>query len=561
MQTRRNGLVIMGKLISLLDKFAFVMILAVINGTLGFACSMAVTIFGSLGIAKFLGVNIMLSYEWIIGLVVAFGAARGLLRYLEQYFNHFIAFKLLEILRQKVFEKLRKLAPAKLEEDKKGNLISLLTADIETLEVFYAHTISPACIAILVSSGIFLFVGFMSSWYLALVVLLGFIFIGIILPLIYLKYMKNCGIEYRSILAKFNSYFLDSIKGIKEIVFHRNEENRENEVSKKSNELLKITKTQKNKTAIASAISEASVALFIVISFVVGILLYYSNQIELGNLIIGLVAIYGSFGPVLAISNLPNNLTQTFASGDRLLNLLEEKPVVEDIAGKNEFEFEELLVKNLNFSYKNSEQILKNVNFHIKKGEIVGIIGSSGSGKSTILNLLLRFYKKDSGEILYNGKDIETINTSSLLDNVSLVSQTTYLFNESILENIKVADNKAKLNDVISATRKANIHSHIQTLENGYKSVVSSMGENFSSGEKQRIGLSRAFLKKSKLLLLDEPTSNVDAINEGIILSSIKKAKKDCAIILVSHKESTMAIADRIYRFNDKTLEEIEDGK
>ena len=561
MQTRRNGLVMMGKLISLLDKFAFVMILAVFNGTLGFVCSMAVTIFGSLGIAKFLGAGMALSYEWVIGLVVAFGAARGLLRYSEQYFNHFIAFKLLEILRQKVFQKLRKLAPAKLEEDKKGNLISLLTADIETLEVFYAHTISPACIALLVSLGVFLFVGFMSSWYLALIVLFGFVFIGVILPIIYSKYMKNCGIEYRSTLARFNSYFLDSIKGIKEIVFHRNEKNRENKVNKKSSELLKITKIQKNKTAIASAISEASVAFFIVISFVVGILLYYSNQLELGNLIIGLVAIYGSFGPVLAISNLPNNLTQTFASGDRLLNLLEEKPAVEDIVDKNAFKFEELRVRNLNFSYKNSEEVLKNINFHVIKGEIVGIVGASGSGKSTILNLLLRFYKKDGGEILYNGIDIETINTSSLLDNVSLVSQTTYLFNESILDNIKVANNNAKLNEVISATRKANIHNHIQTLENGYKSIVSTMGENFSSGEKQRIGLSRAFLKKSKLLLLDEPTSNVDAINEGIILSSIVKAKKDCAIILVSHKESTTAIADRIYKFSDKTLEELCDGK
>lgn len=554
---RRNGLAIMFNLIKLLGPFALVMILAILNGTLGFIASMGVTIFGALGIAKLLGSNVYLSYEIIITLVIVFGVLRGILRYFEQYSNHYIAFKLLEILRSKIFSKLRDLAPAKLESKQKGNLIAILTADIETLEVFYAHTISPICIAMLVSLTVFLFVGFVSSWFLALVALIGFIVIGILLPIFYSKILKKSGVEYRKKFASFNSYFLDSIKGIKEIIFHNKEKDREGKVNKKSEELLSITKNMKSKNALVVAISELSIAIFIVVSLIVGLVLFYQNQIDLGMMIVGVVTIFGSFGPVLAISNLPGNLTQTFASGDRVLNLLEEKPLVEDIKGKNEFVFNSLKVSNLSFSFEDGDQILKNVNFEVKKGEIVGIIGPSGSGKSTILNLFLRFYKKDSGEILYNDIDIDKINSSSLKDNVSLVLQSTYLFNESILENLKLAKENASFNEIVHSTRKANIHTFIQGLRNGYKSEVKTMGDNLSSGEKQRLGLARAFLKNTPLILLDEPTSNVDSINEGIILKSILEAKKDHAIILVSHRESTMAIADRIYQFENKTLREV----
>lgn len=554
---RRNGLVIMFNLIKLLGPFALVMILAILNGTLGFIASMGVTIFGTLGIAKLLGSNVYLSYELIITLVIVFGVLRGILRYFEQYSNHYIAFKLLEILRSKIFSKLRDLAPAKLESKQKGNLIAILTADIETLEVFYAHTISPICIATLVSLTVFLFVGFISSWFLALVALIGFIVIGILLPIFYSKILKKSGVEYRKNFASFNSYFLDSIKGIKEIIFHNKEKDREGKVNEKSEELLSITKNMKSKNALVVATSELSVAIFIAVSLIVGLVLFYQNQIDLGMMIVGIVTIFGSFGPVLAISNLPGNLTQTFASGDRVLNLLEEKPLVEDIKGQNEFVFNSLKVSNLSFSFEDGDEILKNVNFEVKKGEIVGIIGPSGSGKSTILNLLLRFYKKDSGEILYNDIDIDKINSSSLKDNVSLVLQSTYLFNESILDNLKLAKENASFNEIVNSTRKANIHTFIQGLKNGYKSEIKTMGDNLSSGEKQRLGLARAFLKNTPLILLDEPTSNVDSINEGIILKSILEAKKDHAIILVSHRESTMAIADRIYRFENKTLKEV----
>lgn len=553
---RRNGLLIMFNLIKLLGSFSFIMILAVINGVLGFILAMGVTIFGALGIAKVLGANIFLTYEVIISLAIVCGLLRGVLRYFEQYFNHYIAFKLLEVLRGKIFRKLRSLAPAKLEGKQKGNIIAILTADIETLEVFYAHTISPICIAFFVCLSVVIFVGVVSSWYLSIVALIGYVFIGIILPLIYSKFLKKDGVSYRNNFSAFNSYFLDSIKGIKEIVFHNKEKERNKIVNQKSEELLDITKKMKNKNALIIAFSELIVSLFVIVSLIIGLLLFFQNQISIGFLIVGVVTIFGSFGPVLAISNLPGNLTQTFASGERVLNLLEEKPLVNEIKNAKSFQFESLEVKGLSFAYDDKNKILDDVNFSIKKGEIIGIVGPSGSGKSTILNLLLRFYKKEKGEILFNGIDIEEINTSSLLDNVTLVSQSTYLFNESISENLKVAKENAYFNELVEASKKANVHTFIESLPKGYKNEVKTMSENLSSGEKQRIGLARAFLKNSPLILLDEPTSNVDSMNEGMILKSLLEVKNEHAIILVSHRESTMSICDRIYRFENKTLKE-----
>lgn len=553
---RRNGLLIMFNLIKLLGSFSFIMILAVINGVLGFILAMGVTIFGALGIAKVLGANIFLTYEIIISLAIVCGLLRGVLRYFEQYFNHYIAFKLLEVLRGKIFRKLRSLAPAKLEGKQKGNIIAILTADIETLEVFYAHTISPICIAFFVCLSVVIFVGAVSSWYLSIVALIGYVFIGIILPLIYSKFLKKDGVSYRNNFSAFNSYFLDSIKGIKEIVFHNKEKERNKIVNQKSEELLDITKKMKNKNALIIAFSELIVSLFVIVSLIIGLLLFFQNKISIGFLIVGVVTIFGSFGPVMAISNLPGNLTQTFASGERVLNLLEEKPLVNEIKNAKSFQFESLEVKGLSFGYDDKNKILDDVNFSIKKGEIIGIVGPSGSGKSTILNLLLRFYKKEKGYILFNGIDIEEINTSSLLDNVTLVSQSTYLFNESISENLRVAKENAYFNELVEASKKANVHKFIESLPEGYKNEVKTMSENLSSGEKQRIGLARAFLKNSPLILLDEPTSNVDSMNEGMILKSLLEVKNEHAIILVSHRESTMSICDKIYRFENKTLKE-----
>ena len=559
---RRSGIKIMASLIVLLGSLSYIMVLAVLNGSLGFVAAMGVTVFGATGVAKALGLfglcaEIPLSWGLIIGLAVGCGVVRGGLRYLEQYSNHYIAFKLLAVLRDKIFGALRILCPAKLESKQKGSIIAMITSDIETLEVFYAHTISPICIAVLVSLAVFLFVGFVSSWYLALVALLGYLVIGIVVPLISSKALKESGVNYRREFASFNAYFLDSIKGIKDIVLNNAEREREGEVDRRSDILLKETKKMKRGITKASSATELLVSLFIALSLAAGVLLVHFELLDLGKMLIGVVAIFGSFGPVLAVSALPGNLTQTFASGDRVLNLLEEKPAVTPMKNGKTFEYDDLKVDDLSFAYEKDAPVLKDVCMHAEKGEIIGIVGKSGCGKSTFLKLLLRFWEKDKGSIAYNGIDVDNIDSDNLLDNVTMVSQTTYLFDESIEDNLRIAKPDATQEELETACKMASVHDFIMTLPEGYKTQVGAMGDNLSAGEKQRIGLARAFLKGSQLILLDEPTSNVDSINEGMILKSLLEQKSKKSIILVSHRESTMAIADRIYRVDGGIMREV----
>lgn len=545
---RRSGAKIMASLIALLGSLSYIMILAVINGSVGFVCAMGVTVFGAVGVAKALGEAIALSYGWIIGLTIGCGVLRGLLRYFEQYSNHYIAFRLLAVLRDKIFGALRVLCPAKLESKQKGSIIAMITSDIETLEVFYAHTISPICIAVLVSTAVFLFVGFVSSWYLALVALVGFFTIGIVVPLISSGRLKESGVKYRAEFASFSAYFLDSIKGIKDIVLNNAGEEREKEVNKRSDGLLAETKKMKHNITRAGSAIELTVSVFVLITLAVGILLVRNDMLSLGRMIIGMVTVFSSFGPVIAVGSLPGNLTQTFASGDRVLNLLAEKPAVEAVTNGKDFDYENLDVKDLSFSYDGQTEVLKDIKMRAKKGEIIGIVGESGCGKSTFLKLLLRFWEKSGGEINYDDIDIDKINTDSLLKNVTMVSQSTYLFEETIEDNLRIAKPDATQEEIESACKMASVHDFIMTLPDGYKTQVGALGDNLSAGEKQRIGLARAFLRGSELILLDEPTSNVDSINEGIILRALKEQKNKKSIILVSHRESTMAIADRIYQ-------------
>lgn len=559
---RQSGIKISFSLLTLLGSFTYFMLFASINGTLGSLLASGVTISGICAISKYLneafniGASINIPYYVFIIICIVCGLLRGVLRYIEQYSNHYIAFKLLAILRDKLFIYLRKLAPAKIDDKNKGSLISMLTSDVETLEVFYAHTLSPICISILYFLTVFLFIGFIFSFYLSLVYLLAYLVIGIVLPIIYSKSLEKVGVEYRTSFSSFNDFFLDSIKGVKEINLNDNSLSRKSELKLKNNELLTKTKIIKQKTSLCSCISEFAVTFFIFLSLAIGLILVIYLNLPFNYMLIGLCCIFSGFGPALSLANLPSNLNQTFASGDRILKLLKEEPLTKEITSKQDFEFNNLEVSNLSFSYTNQSPILKNVSFKVNKGEIVGIIGDSGSGKSTILKLLLRFYNSNEGFIKYNGIDINQINTSSLLNNVTLVSQQTYLFDDTILNNLKIANKNASIDQIKQACKKASIDQFISSLKDGYNSRVGQLGDNISAGEKQRIGLARAFLSNANLILLDEPTSNVDSINEGIILNSIKQECKDKTVILVSHRKSTMAICNKIYKMEDGIISE-----
>ena len=553
---RRSGVKIAAGLAALLGSLSFVMVAAVVNGALGFFAAMGVTVFASLGVAKALGETVALSYGAIAAAAVACGVLRGVLRYFEQYGNHYIAFKLLAVLRDRIFSALRLLAPAKTEGRQKGNLIAMITSDIETLEVFYAHTVSPICIAAVVSVSVFLFVGLAASWYLALTALIGYVVIGIASPLRASAKLKAGGVNYRRGFASFNAFFLDSIKGIREIVLNNGGEERKKEVNRRSEDLLKETEKMKNSVAKNSAAVELLISLFIIASFAVGVLLVSEGTLSLGRMIIGVTAVFGSFGPVTALSALPANLTQTFACGDRVLNLLEEQPAVQPVIGGKTFHFDRVNVDRLSFAYNDGARILEEIALTAKKGEIIGIVGKSGCGKSTLLKLLMRFREKCAGRIEYNETEIGEIDSVNLTDNVTMVPQNVWLFDETVEENLRIAKPDATTEELEAACRAAAIHERIVSLPDGYRTRVGFGGSRLSAGEKQRLGVARAFLRGSGLILLDEPTGNIDSLNEGILLKSLVNAKKDKCIILVSHRESTMSIADRIYRLENHRLHE-----
>ena len=544
---RRSGGKIMAGLISMLGSLAYVMVFAVINGTLGYICAMGVTVSGAVAVAKLLGENIALSYYALMGIAVGCGVMRGILRYAEQYCNHYIAFKILAALRDKIFGALRRLCPAKLESKKKGSIIAMITADIETLEVFYAHTISPICIAVTVSTAVLVFAGVTSSWYISLTALIGYAVIAFALPAISSKKLSRPGVEYRREFASFNAYYMDSIKGVRDVLLSGSEKKRKNETDRRTDILLEKTRKIKRLSSRSSAVTALVISLFIAATLAVAAALVLTGGLSAGKAVIGVVAVFGSFGPVTAIAALPGNLNQTFAGGDRVLDLIEEAPAVQPISNGTDISFERADVSELTFSY-GEEQVLNGVNVKAERGETVGIVGASGCGKSTLLKLMLRFWNRSGGEIEYNGVSIDKVNTTSLINEVTLVSQSTYLFNETVLYNLLIAKPDATREEVEKACRMAGIHDFIMTLPDGYDSKVAALSDNLSAGEQQRIGLARAFLRGSKLLLLDEPTSNVDSINEGIILRALKENCRDKAVVLVSHRESTIAGAGRVYQ-------------
>ncbi len=489
---KRNVIKLIYELIKLIGPFFGVIFLAALLGTIGYILAMNITVFGAIAILKFLNIPISLDYVWIFLIIIASGLLRGVVRYFEQYFNHYIAFNLLAIIRGKLFNKLRELFPAKLESKNKGEIISLIQSDIETLEVFYAHTISPFLIAILTSTTVFLFLGFFSSWIFASIALLSYIIIGAIIPLIYYKINNKFGKKYRKELGVFNEFYLDSIYGYFEILSSNNQSVRLNKVSKMSSDLINLNDSLDKKSALFKNISNSIIIIMNICIIIVGAYLAKNSIINSPMIILGYVTLTSSFGSVLALAELPRNLAMTFASGNRVLNLLEEKPLIKDTSNSFPFVFESLKVNNISFKY-DSKLVIKNFSMKVNKNEILGILGPSGCGKSTLLKLLMRFYDVDQGEILYNNKNIKETSIKDLYKNVNLFSQSTYLFYGTIKENLLIANPDATEQELIEACKNASVYQYIKKLPHGFDTKINELKDNLSTGENSALDLQEYF--------------------------------------------------------------------
>ena len=545
---RRSGIRIMAELIGLIAPLMHVMILAITAGVLGFLCAISITILGGYAILTYLGLSSLFTIKTIFITVLVLAVLRGVLHYIEQLSNHYIAFKLLALIRDKVFKALRKLSPAKLEGRDKGNLIALITSDIELLEVFYAHTISPIAIGVLTSIIMTVFIGSFNI-ILGAIALFGYFSIGFIIPYFSSKFGKNIGMAYRNDFGKLNSYFLDSLWGIKEILQFGYGEKRAKNIESKTDDLMDLNEKLKKYEGIISGLTASAVSLFTLAVLIVSIII--SKEINFTNIIIPTIAMASSFGPVIALSNLSNNLFMTLASGERVLNLLAEKPIVEEVYdGKRDLTFKGVECEDVYFDYE-GENILNDYNLEIEPNKIIGISGKSGSGKSTLLKLFMRFWDIKKGSLKISDTDIKDINTNTLRDMESYVTQETSIFKDTIENNIKIADSNASHEEVVEACKKASLHDFIMSLPDGYNTNVGELGDTLSGGEKQRIGIARSFLHKAPLILLDEPTSNLDSLNEAVILKSIRDNTKDRTVVLVSHRLSTLNIADKVYKMKN----------
>lgn len=542
MQRKEMGnFAVMMRMIVLIKGLLFPMACAIVMGILGFLCAIFIPFVSVFTILTILGFVDGFSVNLLFLSLILMAILRGVLHYGEQACNHFIAFKLLATIRDHVFAALRRLAPAKLEVKDKGNLISLITSDIELLEVFYAHTISPIMIAIFTC--IILLVIFYSLHPLfALIALIAYLIIGILLPIYTSKCGKKEGEQYRREFGDLSSYTLESLRGMEEIMQYGYGDVRLQKMHEASLKLNNIQKKLKKYEGESMALSNAAVLTFSFAMMFISMWMTQQNDTSFTSALLASVLMLSSFGPVLALSALSNNLLHTLASGRRVLALLDEEAQVKDITDEQSAAFGDISIADVSFAYE-EEMVLKDINETIKKGQITGIHGKSGSGKSTLLKLIMRFWDITQGNISIHDRSIKNINTIDLRHMESLVAQESDMFHDSIEANIKIAKLDATHDEVVEACKKASIHDFIMSLPQGYDTMVEELGDSLSGGEIQRIALARAFLHDSECILLDEPTSNLDALNEAVILKSLKQTK-DKTIILVSHRESTMGICN-----------------
>ena len=570
---RRSAIQIMGSLIGLVKPLLHIMLAAIILGTLGYLCAIFLTILAGQVIVHGLltgvaGMTVPVEKMWlvftpvktIITVMIVIAVLRGILHYVEQYCNHFIAFKLLAIIRHKVFASLRKLCPAKLEGRDKGNLISIITTDIELLEVFYAHTISPIAIATLTSIIMVIFIG-RYHWLAGLLALAAYLIVGVAIPMWNGKRGSQKGMEFRTSFGELNSFVLDSLRGLDETIQYGQGEKRKKQMTGQSKNLAEMQESLSKMEGSQRSFTNMVILLASFGMLALTIWLYAKGEMGFEGILTCTIAMMGSFGPVVALSSLSNNLNQTLASGERVLSLLEETPLVEEIPGDVDTEestdhtFIGAKAENVTFAYKVSETetdtILDHYSLTLQPGQITGIHGASGSGKSTLLKLLMRFWDVQEGSVSVDGADVRKIPTKHLRDMESYVTQETHLFHDSIANNIAIAKPGATREEIMEAAKKASIHDFIMTLPKGYDTEVGELGDTLSGGEKQRIGIARAFLHDAEMILLDEPTSNLDSLNEGIILKSLKESAEKKTVVLVSHRVSTMNVADVVYEMEN----------
>ena len=550
---KRGKVRIMLELVKLTRPLLGVLACAVVLGVAGFLAAIGITVLATSALLNLEG-----QAHWIAAGVAAVaavvcGVARGPLRYAEQLCNHYLAFRVLALVRDKVFAAMRRLAPAKLEGKEKGDLVSLVTADIELLEVFYAHTLSPAAIALTVSIIVLVFIGLQAPQ-LAGFAALGFICVGVVVPWCSSRYTATGGLELRQQVGKMNSFVLDSLRGLSETLQFGAQKQRARELNERMASLACTERKLKGRSANALAVSGAVVLALDVAMIALAMLFVMQGTLEFGHAVMAAGTFMASFGPLLAVAALGSTLQQTLAAGSRVLDLLEEAPQTPEVTdGVEVGTFEGMAMREVSFAYRD-KKILSDIDVDIRPGRVVRIAGPSGMGKSTLLKLLMRFWDPQSGRVTISGLDLRDVNTASLRSQQGLMEQDTFLFASTIRENLLVAKADASDEELMAALEKAALRELVERLPQGLDTQLAELGDSLSGGERQRLGLARVFLQDAPLLLLDEPTSNLDALSEASVLKALQENRTDKTVVIVTHRASAGAIADDTYTLHHGTL-------
>ncbi|MBC2072842.1 amino acid ABC transporter ATP-binding/permease protein [Listeria marthii] len=526
------------------------MILAIILGIISNLSVIMISLIGAYGIIAVILQQPLNPYKWLL-VMVGCGVVRGLARYAEQYLNHDIAFRLLAIIRERIFATLRKLGPARLSGKKSGDLITAITTDVEALEVFFAHTISPVFIAVGTTIAT---VGFLATYDvgLALILLLGQILVGVVLPMISYNRNKKIGTAYQTEFVGLNQAVMENIASLQDIFQFKLGEARLAKLTDRGEKLNKQYQKRLRQGSELQILGE-----WVLIGTTAIILVLGSFwQLPLETVLIGTVLSLSSFGSVLALNALGTALLTTFASGKRLYALTEEKPVVTFNGQLELTDFESAELEQVHFSHDGKLPILNGLSFELPKGKWLGIGGESGSGKSTLVKLLMRYWDPD-GEVKLNHHALPEITESSLHQLEGVMEQSTFLFEDTLGNNIRLGKKEATLEEVKEAARKAALDKWIETLPEGYDTIIGGQSRNLSDGERQRIGLARLFLHDAPLLLLDEPTSNLDYINEQAILNTLRSEIQDKTMLVISHRRTTLALAEEQWFLENGVLQRI----
>lgn len=530
-------------LLNLVKPLSLQMIFAVSFGLLGHVFATLIPGLGAYYFGK-IYIGEIINLKTVLIILITLAILRSLFKYTEQLFNHYVAFKTLAIIRDLVFKSLRRLCPAKMDTKNKGQLISIITADIELLEVFYAHTISPVLIAFF-HTLIFFIILYKIHWKYALCLLVFHIVLGIIIPTLTQKIGERLGDNQRKNLSNLNLSILESLKGIKEVINFSVQDERMKEVDSLTRALNRSSKKLSNNMGNNFATSSTIILIANLVFILVGARLYMAGEVNFLNLIFPIAIFISSFGPTSALASLGNNLVLTFACGKRVMSLLREAPAVDEVTNKNEVSYEKIDLTDVEFSYDDTE-LIKDFNLSSRLNQVVGLEGKSGCGKSTVLKLIMRFFDPKEGKISLNEINLKDINSRNLRNNISYVAQESHLFKGTIRENLLVANESATETDLIEVTKKANIYDFIMSLDHGFDTEIVKDKALLSTGQIQRLAIARMFLRDSKLYILDEPTANIDAYNEGIILKSLYEEKDDKTIFISSHRKSTLRICDKV---------------